>query len=78
MSPLEISRSASAIRGKINIEPGTTCGWGFELNSDTSKYMLVTILNKAYNQALQQGFGEVAILPGALIGSTTGATFSVA
>ena len=93
--------------GNINIEPGTTYGWGFELNNNTSNYMLVTslvasgfdplmgtfqdfivsvnptilgpntILNQAYNQALQQGFGEFAMLPGALIGSTTGATFSV-
>lgn len=89
--------------GNINIEPGTTYGWGFELNNDTSNYMLVTSLvasgfdplmgtfqdfivsvnptilgpNTILNQALQQGFGEFAMLPGALIGSTTGATFSV-
>jgi hypothetical protein len=85
--------------GNINIEPGNTYGWGFELNNDTSNYMLVTsvvasgfdplmgtfqdfivsvnptilgpntILNQAYNQALQQGFGEFAMLPGALIGA---------
>jgi hypothetical protein len=93
--------------GNINIAPGTSYGWGFTLDNDTSNYLLVTsvasagfdplmgtfqdfivsvnptivgphtILTQAYNQAFQQGFGEFAMLPGAPLGVTTGATFSV-